>query len=133
MLEHADLLGRAVRIRTVQCLRLIQHSHFRAAAAHRTDVRHIAVTATKSCVPRNARHSVHHGRIAASCVVLGNLRNNHIGLVDIDGIADAKRQFLNDTYVVNARPLYGRSLELHRCKDGYRIQKARAGRAPLDG
>src|SRR5699024_3828762 len=93
-----DLLGDAVRIHTVEGFYFVFFYHPGFLPTHRTDIRY--------------------RKIAASCKILRDLGNDHIGLILLYGISHPQFKLLYNAYVVNAGAAYCGSLKFHRIKNG---------------
>ena len=103
--------GRAVRIFTVEGLCLIY--------------------CTDSCMSSADRALVRNGKCPASGQILRDLRDDHVGLVDLQFVPDTKLQFFYDAHVVHAGAGNGSSFQLDRLEYSHRIQQPGAGRTPL--
>lgn len=69
-------------------------------------------------------------RIAAG-EVLRNLRDYHIGLINGYTVTDSQLQSSDNTDIMDTGTAHRCSLQLHRVKDGNRINESRPARAPL--
>ena len=70
-------------------------------------------------------------QVAASGKVLRDLGNDHIRLIDLDGIPDSKLQFLYNADVVHAGTAHCGAFQLHRLKNRHRVDQSGSGRAPF--
>ena len=101
----------AVRICAVEGLHVVHLPDLRLPSADRTGIRN--------------------GKGAASGQVFRNLRNDHVRLVNGEPVPDSKLQALYNAYVMNAGPAHGGALQLHRLKNGNRIDQAGTAGAPF--
>ena len=69
---------------------------------------------------------------AAAGQVIGDLGDDHIGLINGDPVSGSQLQPLHDTEVVDTGPAYGGPLQLHWLEYGHRIDKSRPGGAPFN-
>ena len=91
-------------IRTIQCLCLIFHGDPGRPAAYRTDLWYILHT--------------------APCQIFCDLRDDHIRLIYGDPVSHAQLQPPHNTDIVNGGTAHRGAFQLHRIKDGHRIDKA---------
>lgn len=63
--------------------------------------------------------------------VFRNLRDNHVGLVDLNGVAHAELKLLEDIVVVQISPAYSRAVHLHRLKQAGDAHHAGSGSGKL--
>ena len=112
MHQTANLLRQTVRIRAVQRLHAVLVMDRGRMAADRTDCRNRYVVAAGQ--------------------VLGNLRNDHVRLVDTDGIADAQFQLAHHADVMHRCAADRRTLQLDRIENRHRIDEPGSGRTPFD-
>ena len=106
------LLGKALRVRTEQSLHPGFIVNYGAAAAYRAGL---------------GDHN-----IIASGQVFCNLRDNHVGLVNCDCVANAQLQLPHNADVMHRSAAHSSTFQFHRLKNRYRIDKTCSGRAPLD-
>ena len=107
-----DFLGLTVRICAVEGFHIVHFPDLRGAAADRTDLRDI----------------LH----AASGLVFGDLGDDHVGLIDLDGIPDSQLQSPHDADVVDAGAADRGSLQLHRLEDSHWVNQSGPGGTPFD-
>ena len=110
--EGLDLFGRTFRIGADQDLCVDLAPDFGLPAADRT------LTGDLQC--------------AGPGQVLGDLGNDHIGLVDGQPVTDPQLQGAHNADIVDGCPADGRPFELHGLKDGDRIDESGPAGAPFD-
>ena len=110
--EGFDLLGGTIRIGTVQRLH--------------------AVLAFDRCFLPAGGTEFGDRRVSALCQIIRDLRDDHVGLVYGDLIADPKLQRSDDADIVHACAGYGRSFEFHRTKDRNGIDQPCPAGTPFD-
>ena len=101
--KRFDLLSRTVRIYAKKALDFIVFSDH--------------------SIPSTCRTAVGNRCIAASCKILRDLRNDHVGFVNTDRISDSQFQLSHDTDVVDTGSADCGTFKLHRIEDGHRIDK----------
>lgn len=111
-IEGLDLFGLAVRVGTVQGFYIIDTADLCCPSADGT---------VGGDIPD-----------AAAGQVIGDLGDDHIGLINGDPVSGSQLQPLHDTEVVDTGPAYGGPLQLHWLEYGHRIDKSRPGGAPFN-
>ena len=110
--ERFDLLRLTVRIHTVKRFYFICFDHSGFLSAYRTGIRDL--------------------QISAAGKILCDLRNDHIGFIDLDLIPNTKLQFFHNTDIMNAGPADSGPFQFYRLKDSHRIDQSGSGRTPFN-
>ena len=63
---------------------------------------------------------------SASREIFRDLRNDHIRLVNLNGVSDPQFQFFHDADIVHAGAANRRPLQFHRLKNRNRIDQSRS-------
>ena len=78
------------------------------------------------------RAGIRNCQLSAPGEIICNLRNDHIGFIYLDRIADTKLQLVYNADIVYAGTTDGGSFQLYRLKDGNRVDQAGTGGTPFN-